>query len=203
MDQPLMRAERVAVGVDKPSLRGINPRIVPDKGSVIAVRDKADILAIRLLRIDKTMLHCNGAYLVLAQIPQREQHMRKLLLRELIEDIGLILPLIRRLFEKPAPGLPVPLHTGVMPGGHRVKSAGKRLIQQRAKFDRPVTIDAGIRRVPRAVFADKTVNHLFAETVEEWEHLVRKAEELCHAACILNIGGSAAGTVLFRLFSGK
>ena len=89
--------------------------------------------------------------------------MRKLLLRQLVKDIGLIFFFVQRFFKQPPAGLCILFHTGVMPGRHGIKAACHRLLQKRAEFDGAVAVDAWVRRVSRPVFADKPVDYLFTE----------------------------------------
>ena len=62
-----------------------------NKGGIIIVRHKADLLTVRLMCHRKSRLLCHGTDLVLGVFSHRHQGMGKLILGQIIQRIGLVL----------------------------------------------------------------------------------------------------------------
>ena len=89
--------------------------------------------------------------------------MRKLLLRQLIKDVGLY-PFYRPTPFSVATGRFLhPALRGHNASCHRIEAACHRLLQKRAEFDGAVAVNAWVRRVSRTVFANKAIDYLLAE----------------------------------------
>lgn len=73
------------------------------EAGVIAVRHKADILAVVLAGVDEMLLFRDLTHFGLVQPPQRQAHMGQLLLGQVIEHIALILALVQPLFSSQRP----------------------------------------------------------------------------------------------------
>ena len=69
------------VFVDEITGFGLFPRAKLDDLRVIAIRDKADVLTVRLVGVDKIRFPRELTRLGLAELSQREQRLRKPLLR--------------------------------------------------------------------------------------------------------------------------
>ena len=69
-----------------------------NKSGIIAVRHETDVLAVRLIRIDKAFPLCNIPNLCFVIFSQREQRVGQLLLGQIIKDIALVLGSIHALF---------------------------------------------------------------------------------------------------------
>ena len=85
------------VFVDEITGFGLLPRAKLDDLRVIAIRDKADILTVRLVGVDKIGLARELARLGFAELSQREKSPGKQLLRHVVEHVALVLRLVIRL----------------------------------------------------------------------------------------------------------
>ena len=74
-----------------------------DGGGIVAVRHKADILTVRLVRVVEALLLRDAARLALVHRAERQARVRQLILRERVEHVALVLALIERFFEQPPP----------------------------------------------------------------------------------------------------
>ena len=72
-----------------------------DKGGIVPVGHKADVLALVLLGIDKPLLGGHGPDLVLGQPAQGEQAVAELVLGQVIQHIALVLLRVEGLVQQP------------------------------------------------------------------------------------------------------
>ena len=78
--------------------RIVFPGMRPDHSGVVAVRYEANILAVRLVGIEKAVFFGDAAHIRFSQCTQREKCVRKLILSQRIQHIALILRFVQRLF---------------------------------------------------------------------------------------------------------
>ena len=109
------------------------PGVPLHKGEIVPVRNKTDILAVALARVGEALPLRDGAHLRLAQPPQREQGMGKLLPRNGIKHIALI-PAWVRPFDQPKASRSVLQNLGVVPGGNQVTAQLPGLLVQQPKL---------------------------------------------------------------------
>ena len=87
-----MAAQNIAVGINKIALfRNLFVRALADKISVAPFGDEADLLRVLFVRAWKSRVLGDLAHLVLRVFAERHQCARELLLRELVEHVGLVL----------------------------------------------------------------------------------------------------------------
>ena len=139
-----MCSKDFALFVDKISGYGGLPGIFLDKGSVIAVRDKTDILAVRLVRVDEALLLGNLTDLCLGIGPQREKCMGKLLLGHGVKDIALILGVIQPFFQKITSGVRILLNLRIVAADNIVCAQFLCFFNQGIKFQEAIAVNAGI-----------------------------------------------------------
>jgi len=84
----------------------------------IVSRDEADLLALLFLRDRKPQLARDPAGILLAQVSDRKERGRKLLLRQLVEKVALVFESIGAPTEPIPSGGRVAIHAGVMAGGY-------------------------------------------------------------------------------------
>ena len=96
----LVAAQDISVQVHKIPRRKLLIRIFINKFRVVIIRDKADLLAVRLGRHLQGNLLCQLTDLLLGVGAHRHQRAGKLLLRQIVERVGLILGLGRRFFQR-------------------------------------------------------------------------------------------------------
>ena len=82
-----------------------------------------------------------------------------------------------------------------MTGGERHRAEFARGLEQVAKLDRAVALDARYRRLARSVAVGEIVDHRFAEAVLVVEHVMRDAKPLGHVAGIVDVLPGAAGAL--------
>ena len=122
---------------------------------------------------------------------KREVDMRELLLRQPIEHIALILPLIQRLLQHIA--AVYPRHTRVVPGHDHIAAQHLRALKKLAEFQIVVAVDAGVWRAPGKIAAHELLQDLFVEFILKIEHIKGDAELICHAARVRDVLQRAAG----------
>ena len=103
MHDALVPAEHTAAFIDKVARGAVAACVARDKACVVAVRHKADILTVRLVRVVEALLLRDAARLALVHRAERHACMRELLLCERVEHVALVLALIERFFEQPPP----------------------------------------------------------------------------------------------------
>jgi hypothetical protein len=80
-------------------------------------------------------------------------------------------------------------------GGERGGAEFARGLEQVAKLDRAVALDAGYRRLAGSVAVGEIVDHRLAKAVLVIQHVVRDADPLSDIAGIVNVLPGAAGTL--------
>ncbi len=150
--EAVMAADDRAVGrLDRPR----RPRQVA--GEEIAERplaDEADPGRILLGPGRDALAPGDGADFALGQFPDREQHRCQLLLRQLVQEVALVLGRVGALQQFHAP--PGAAHAGVVAGGDVVGAERARMIQERAELDLAVAQHVGVRRAPGPILARGT-----------------------------------------------
>ena len=141
----------------------------PYKTGIIPVRNKADILAVGFVSIDKSVFLRKCPDLGLFHLSEREQNMRELFLFQIVKDIRLIL-FVRSgigysLFQQPASVFLTVFCPCVMPGGDIVAVKRLRTFQKRFKLDIAVAVYTGIWRHSLLIACYEAFYHLFTEQV--------------------------------------
>ena len=164
-----------------------------DEGRIVAVGDEADILAVGLRRVDKAVLLCDAAHLVLAQPAEGKARMRELFLRQRVEDIALVLALVETFAQEP---LAVPLFDScIVTGGDRVAPQLARPVIEAVELERAVAVDAGIRGDPLPLAVDEFFDDLFFKIILEIENVERDAEPAAYRAGVLDVVEGTAGAL--------
>ncbi len=139
-----------------PRRRNPSRRPPVDKGSIVIVRHKAYFLTVRLLCHGQPRLLRHPAYIRLLIFPHGHQRMGQLMLRQIVQGIGLILSGCHG----PANGIPSvlqPCDSGIMPRGNKVRPHGKASGKQGLPFHIPVACDAGIGGAALKIFFRKII----------------------------------------------
>ena len=195
MRETLVLTEHRSVRPHKVSRQRPFPRALIDKVRIVAVRHKADFLAVRL-RCDRKPGRCrDGAHLGLLVLSDRHQGMGKLALREVIERIALILCGGLGACERVAPVFKRQ-HPRVVTGRNVIRPEHKAARKQRFPLHIAIAGNAGIRRAPKAVLPHKVIDDIALEFRAKVHHIVGDVQHLRHTARIFH-GGNAAATALF------
>jgi hypothetical protein len=142
--------------------------------------------------------------------PQGKPAQGELLLGSGVEYITLIFFSVHALFKEEPSASRVLLHPRIMAGNHDVKAEPSCLLEEAFEFDVPVTVYAGIRRLPRFVGFDEAAYHLIPKILRKVKHIVGHAQTVGDKFRIIYIGKGAApfmryrrpGPAGIRLFSG-
>ena len=171
-------------------------RHAEDKGSIVTVRHKADILTILLMRHGELHLIRNGAGFGFGKRAEGEFTAGKCGLRERIQHIGLILGGIGSAAQQHTPrgrGL----DPGIMPGRQPFKAIGGGKIQQGAEFDHLVAVYARIGGLARLIGRDEIVHHRAAKDIAKLGDIVGDPQQTAYGGSPLYIppGGCLAAYV--------
>ena len=202
-DGAVMSADDLAGSVDKLAGGVGFSGVFLQEFGIVAVGDEADILGILLLRGDEAAFPGDGTDLVLAgKLPQGEAGMGQLLLGQEIEDIGLILRLVLRLFQKPAVSLLAPFDPGIVAGDDGVAAEKLCPVIELGEFHVLVAVDAGVGGRAGLIGADETVDDLSSKILGEVEDMEFHAQTVADAPGVLRIRQGAAGLRAGIVFDG-
>ena len=115
VDDAAVRADDIAVQVQKRAGLGFLAGARGDDLRVVAVGDEADVLAVVLAGVAEAGFGGDLPRVGLAEGAEGEFDAGELLLRQVVEDVALVLGLVEGLFEDVL--LPCPLDAGVVAGG--------------------------------------------------------------------------------------
>ena len=128
--------------------------------------------------------------------------MRKLFLREHIQDVALILALIYGLQKLPASRFLTETDAGIVPGHDTIEALPQRVLKQRVEFQKTVAVDAGIRCASRLVFRNKFADDLLFEKPGKADRFVWDAQLMAHEGCVVFIPVGAAALWVLALKRG-
>ena len=109
---------------------------------IIAVRHEADVLAVRLMSVHKTVLFCHLPCFSLGELSQREQGMSQQFLSEIIENVALIF----RIIEGTLKDIPVYVffYPGIMSGHYVIAAQDFRPLIQSSELQIFIAVNAWI-----------------------------------------------------------
>ncbi len=181
-----VRADARAVDVDDRSRVARVAAALLEQRAVVAERDEADLLALRLVRRRQLELGRDLPHLRLRQVAEREARACQLVLVEHPQEVGLVLVGIGGAQE--APAAVAVLEPRVVAGGDRIGSVGgQAAVQQLVELDVLVARLARVRRGAVEVGVDEGVDHAFAELALHVEREERDLDQLGHATRV--VGG--------------
>ena len=111
-----MRADLFSVFVNKIAGRIAFSGVLLHEADVIAVGHETDVLTVMLARVAEALLFRHLAYLCLAVCAERKDRVRELMLREVVEDITLILALVHAFFQDIPAGVLIALNARIVSG---------------------------------------------------------------------------------------
>ena len=191
-----MSAEHVACFVDKIAGRELSAEACFNKVGIGAALDKADILAVMLVRIDEAVLFGDFAHLRLVQAAQREHGVRQLLLRERVEHVALVLQGVDRLTQQITAFGFIIADLRIVAGNNIVAAKLLRTHEELVKFQVAVAVDAGVWRSAVDVGIDKTVDNVVLEAFSKVENVIGHAEAGRYATCVGYVVDRAAAVGL-------
>ena len=182
-----------AVKVNKIAVRVIFAGVAFHKADIIAVRHKADVLTVVLAGVAEALLFGNFADGRLVHAAKWELCVGKLVLRQRVQHIALILVGVQCFFQQPAAGIGVLLNAGIVAGHDVIQPVRPGKIQHLVKFHRAVAVDAGVRRAAGLIGRNELFDDLLAEILCVVHDLKRDVQIKGHLGGVLNILGRAAG----------
>ena len=132
-----------------------------DERCVISVRNEADVLAVLVVRTLKPGVLRDLAYLRLCVDSERKSQPAELLLRQIPENVALILRGIERLLQNER--IAALFRPRVMSGGAKLRAVTVREREHFGKLDRFVAENARVRGLAREISADERLNDAFSE----------------------------------------
>ncbi len=169
----------------------------------VAVRDEADVVAVRLLGHGQAALGRLRPDLGLGGVTEREQRVPQLLAGQRGQHVGLVLASVGA-----APQLRASVHNGqpgVVAGADRVEAQGERLVQQRLELDPLVAAQARVGGAAGRVLGDEVLDHVLGEPLGEVPHVERDAEQVRGPAGVVGVldGAAAPGAGAQRARLGR
>ena len=187
-----VRPQHPAVPGDKISRWRYSVRGFPvDKGPVVMVRNKTDLLAVRLLSHREAQFLCNLPDFPLCIRSHRHQRAGKLILGQAVQGISLVFLRCHRIPDGIAPVIQ-PVHPGIMACGYIIRPQFQAAPQQGFPFYISVTGDTGVGGPPLKVFLHKVIYHLLFELPPEVHHIMRDTQSLRHPSGVLHCRQAAA-----------
>ena len=180
-----MRADDIAVQVQERAGLGFLAGARGDDLRVVAVGDEADVLAVVLAGVAEAGFGGDLPRVGLAEGAEGEFDAGELLLRQVVEDVALVLGLVEGLFEDVL--LPCPLDAGVVAGGDIAAAQDIGALKELVEFQIAVAVDAGVGGDAVLVGVDEAVDDAGGEFVLEVENVKRKAQTAGNAPGVLRV----------------
>ena len=194
VDDAAVRADDIAVQVQKRAGLGFLAGARGDDRRVVAVGDKADVLAVVLAGVAEAGFGGDLPRVGLAEGAEGEFDAGELLLRQVVEDVALVLGLVEGLFEDVL--LPCPLDAGVVAGGDIAAAQDIGALKELVKFQIAVAVDAGVGGDAVLIGVDEAVDDAGGKFVLEVENVKREAQTAGNAPGVLRVVERAAGMAL-------
>ena len=186
-----VRADAGAIDVDDRSRVARVAAALLEQRAVVAERDEADLLALRLVRRRQLELGRDPPDLRLGQVAEREARASQLLLVEHPQEVGLVLVGIRGAEE--APAAVAVLEARVVAGGDRIGSiGGQAAVQQLVELDVLVARLARVGRCAVEIGINERVDHALAELALHVEREERDLDQLRNATRVVGCVRRAA-----------
>ena len=191
----LVMAEHMALLVDDIAWMQAGGILRAQVGLVVIMRHEADLLAVRLVGDGQLVALRHLARLHLRVVAERHQEVRERLLVEVVERIRLVLVGVDALLEHIAARL-VLRDARIVARRDVIRAELHGLLQEPLELDVAVAGDAGIRRPALRVVREEVIDDLFLEHLLEVHGVMRDADDLRHAARIVDTAEAAAAAVV-------
>ena len=186
-----MRAEHATGFVHKiAGCKGFAGKPLQKRG-VIAVGNKANILAVPFFCIGESVFFGEFAHLGFCKFAEREHCMPKLFGGKRIKHIALVFAFVDRFLQNTAVALFS--NARIVTGRDIIAVFGPCRLKQPPEFNITVAVDAWVRRQARFIGFRKPLHDFVAERFGKIQHLVRAAKPRANRFRIGNIGFRAAG----------
>ncbi len=182
--QPLPLAERVVgetvMAPDNRAARRFDrPRcpwqILRQEVAKGPLADEADARRVLLGPGGNAFASRDRAHFPLRHFPERKQHRRELLLRQLVQEVALVFGRVESLEQLDSRAAPA--HPRVVTGRDVVGTQRARMVEERAELDLAVAQHVRVRRAAGAVFAQEMREHALAVLAREVDRLELDADQ--------------------------
>jgi len=194
MNDALMRPDDAAVEVD--DIAGLD-RIRPQSSNDVGIapgRHEADVLAVVLVGDREIEAPCQFARLLFGHVAERKAQIIELLAGGGEQEIALVAIGVGSTMQR-ARTVGERARSDIMAGGERLGAELARGLEQIAKLDRAVALDARHRRLAGRVAVGKIVDHRLTKAALVIQHVVRNADPLGDIAGIVDVLPGAAGAL--------
>jgi hypothetical protein len=179
-----MRADNLTLLVNHLSALWL-PATRAQERTVIAIWDKADLLALWLLRRWESARACHLTNLRLCHPPKREARTSDRVAAESMQEIRLVFVVIHRSTQAPRSAVGAHRASRIVAGGNCFAAKERTpLPHERAELHRGIAANAGARRLSAEIRANKWLEHRIGELAlkvlnVEWDlQLVRHATRI-------------------------
>src|SRR5579871_1676211 len=194
MRNALMPAQHAAVEIDDIArLKRVRPQAADDIG-IAAGRHEADILAVVLVSNRQPKPPRQLPHLTLGHITERKAQMIELLTRRRKQEIALIAVGVGRADQR-ARTVGKSARGDIVARRKHLCAKLARGLEQIAKLDRAIALNARDRRFAGGVALGKGIDHRFPKTLLVIEHVVRNPDSLRDVARIVDILACTAGAL--------
>src|SRR5436309_9014174 len=188
-----MAADLVSRAVDDAAgPKRVVPGVPRDETRRIAVRDEADVHALRLVGDREIQPRRLRPHLGLGQLADREERAPELRLPEHEEEVGLILRRIDGRVETEAAGGRIRPAPGVVAGREPPRAQLAGALPEEVELHVLVTARARVRGAAAEILADERLDHVARERIRQIEHVVREAEAIGDRTGVVEVVERAA-----------
>ena len=167
-----------------------------NKRSVITIRYKADILAVRLMCNQKSDLIRHFPDPVFGIFSYRHQSTCQLFLGQIIQCIRLIFFHCSRTADR-IPSIWKMFYPCIMACSNIISTDRKASLKQCLPFHIPVACNTGVWCSSGKIFFCKIFDHALLELILKIHDIIRNPDRSCNSSCVIHRTQSTAATVLF------
>ena len=179
-------------------LARLRRRLPPHEPPVVSAGDEADLLAVRLVSEMEPGISRKLADLLFRMGADGQEHAAELLLSQPEQHVGLVLPLVDALPERPLAVGGVAFDAGVVAGGDVVGVHHRGALHEEVELDAVVARDARMRCAPALVLTHEVGDDVLAELTPRIHDVVGHTQRLAYTARILDVLDGAAALVVRR-----
>ena len=191
MNDSFVPADDVSAHIDETSAFGGFARMKLGDTRIVAVRHEADILTVGLFCIDKSAFFGYLPRFAFAEISERKECFRELLLRHRIENITLVFCLVSGFFQQKSAVFA--LYFRIVTRGDEIAIEYICAVEEFFEFHISVAVDAGIRGHAAKIAFGKFIDDFLFEIMRKIENIMRHSEPVGYTARILRILERTAG----------
>ena len=179
-----MSSEYVPLHIDNITATCAVRAVFPQIRLVIIMRDKTDLLALRLMCHRQMVFLCHAACFTLAEIAQRKDDMRQFFLIQMVEHIGLILIMIHSPTQTINTFL-IPIDACIVPRRDILCTDVFCRAEKPPELDVVIADNARIGRTPVEIRIEEIVNNGMLKGFGKIYDLMRYTEHIRHTPRIL------------------